>query len=321
MNTLSAFLNSSINNLSKMWSYDDISQGAINSAPDMLFSGCGAVLKHDMNLQWLSWFCEALCFIDNSNDEKNLHDIFSLVRRGLINLGHEYNCEIQNTAVQLALFLYRRQLSVNGRNRQRATRQFKIELLESAGKSPRCWICNSKFTDESIELFKGGGRPEIKLPEYIDFIFPRGLCERDLKIEIEHKHPFSKGGQDLYDDLSNVALSCGWCNRHKWNFLSLYEPGVASCSFYNHDKLGPMSIPEPFWIIRKMALSNGCEAPGCTVKRKNNLFIKLINPHGMANPLNLMVVCKSHLDNNYQNRLVPSSEYKSRLGKRTAYII
>ncbi|MBF5067143.1 HNH endonuclease, partial [Salmonella enterica subsp. enterica serovar Istanbul] len=107
------------------------------------------------------------------------------------------------------------------------------------------------------------------------------LIERDLKIEVEHKLPFSKGGGDI-DDLNNIALSCGWCNRYKSNLISIYDVGRNLKNYKNSNFIG-FSIPEPYWVIRKMALANRCSHPGCTATRKNNLYIDLINPRGAAN--------------------------------------
>ncbi|HAE78650.1 MAG TPA: hypothetical protein DCG73_12610 [Morganella sp. (in: Bacteria)] len=306
MERLHQYIEQSLSGFSNVWNSSGIAKQSIIEVPDDVFLGGTSLLKNDINLQWLAWFCESLCNLDECLGEVDQYKIFSLVRRGLIHVNIDQNNPMfLNLCSIISGFMFKRIESVSGRLRQRVTKQNKLDLIESAQGEPRCWICNSKFSKDAIDIFLGRSG-NIILPEFIDYMMPRGLIERDLKIEVEHKLPFSKGGGDI-DDLSNIALSCGWCNRYKSNLISIYDVGRNLKIYKNNNYVG-FSIPEPYWIIRKMALSERCSHPGCTAKRKNNLYIDLVNPRGAANPINIKVVCKVHV-NDYHHRLVPAINY------------
>lgn len=309
MEGLKEYIEDAFSSLNNAWDRGGINKHGMLTPPEKLFLGDKLLIKNDINLQWLTWFCESLCFLHDELSKKTLHDIHSLVRRGLNNIGVSTdNTNGYELSKMISLFVYKKLDIMYERKRETATKSKKLELLESSGRYPKCWICNNKFDDAAIDLFLSSGQKgQINLPSMVDYMMPRGLIERDLKIEIEHKIPFSKGGGDI-SDIENIDLSCGWCNRYKSNYISLYDVGKSS-KFYRHNVLGDVSIPEPYWIIRKMGLYNKCHEDSCTKGRKNKLFIDLINPHGTANPLNLKVVCLDHVKD-YHLRRVPAQSYR-----------
>lgn len=309
MDGILEYIEDAFSSLDNAWDSKSINRNGSILPPEDIFLGDKNLLRNDINLQWLTWFCESICFLHDDLSTKNLHDVHSLVRRGLRNIGiNTDSSDGFSLSKIIALFVSKKLDIIYERKRETATKDRKLELLESAGRFPKCWICNENFSDGAIELFLSSGRSgSIVLPSMIDYMMPRGLIERDLKIEIEHKIPFSKGGGDLKDN-DNIALSCGWCNRHKSNFISLYDVG-RSGKYYKHRTLGDVSIPEPYWIIRKMALYRECADKLCTRGRKNKLFVDLVNPHGTANPFNIKIVCCDHVKD-YQHRLVPAKSYK-----------
>lgn len=291
----------------KVWDPLSLAHQSNFVTPDDIFLGGTSLLRNDINLQWLAWFCESLCNLDECASTSDIYKIFSLVRRGLIHVDiKESDPLFFNLCHLISKFMHNRIDCINGRLRLRIKKQLKIDLIESSNGRPRCWICNSLFSHEAINLFLGKDG-KISLPEMVDYMMPRGLIERDLKIEVEHKLPFSKGGGDI-DNLDNIALSCGWCNRYKSNYISIYDVGRNLKSYKNGSYVG-YSIPEPYWIIRKLALENKCSHIGCFCNRKNKLYIDLINPRGAANPINLKVVCKLHMNERHR-RFVPRSNYK-----------
>jgi len=319
MERLHQYIEQSLIGFGSVWSSSGVANQSIIDVPEDVFLGGTSLLKNDINLQWLAWFCESLCNLDECVDEVDLYKIFSLVRRGLtkVNIKTDEPNFLKLCSI-ISAFMFKRIESSSGRLRQRVTKQNKIDLIESSQGVPRCWICNSKFSKEAVDIFLGKSG-DIKLPELIDYMMPRGLIERDLKIEVEHKLPFSKGGGDI-DDLKNIALSCGWCNRYKSNLISIYDVG-RNLKNYRNKKFMGFSIPEPYWIIRKLALSERCSHEGCIITRKkNNLYIDLINPHGAANPINLKVVCRNHI-NGYHNRFVPASNYDECIFKKKNRLI
>jgi hypothetical protein len=120
---------------------------------------------------------------------------------------------------------------------------------------------------------------------------PRGLIERDLRIEIDHVFPFSQGGQDE----DNLQLACGWCNRHKSAHLSIYDVEGQPRSA-GQNSLGISSVPQPFWVVRLLALNRTCEyQSGCTRSVQTaELTVAAIRESGALNPTNLRVTCREH---------------------------
>jgi hypothetical protein len=315
MDALHAYIKSSLSSFAELWSNHGVASHSISTPPDSIFMQSGAVLKNDIKLQWLSWFCEALCVPDPKH--RDLHSIYSLVKLGLKHLGFDESHESFDDISYAISSVLRDKIRHSDRKRLNVTRAIKEDLLNGAGSQPRCWICNAEFTKEAITTFLGG-RARSPLPSLVDYMMPRGLVDRDYAIEIEHKIPFSKGGGDL-DDPKNIALSCGWCNRHKWNYMSIYDVG-SNGGLYKHNIHGLLSVPEPYWVIRKIGLAQKCSETGCREDRKSDLFIDLINPHGAANPINLRVVCKNHLQDSAK-RLVDAGSYKSKLEKKGVVIL
>ena len=191
-------------------------------------------------------------------------------------------------------------------------------MLESCDKKPICWICGYKFCSNAIAKFLGE-QYSIILPKTLDMYFPSGLTERDYTIEIEHKKPFSLGGGDI-DDHNNIAFSCGFCNRYKWKFISIYDVS-RNLRGYVHPRLGLVSIPQPYWTIRLLALSEMCSEIGCTVKKiHNKLYVDLLNPLGSMVPGNMKIVCRKHR-RSAGDRTVKAEDFKSRLKYTRSSII
>ncbi|WMU73475.1 HNH endonuclease [Enterobacter bugandensis] len=318
MERLHSYIKSSLQGFSQVWDPLAIAYQSNIIPPDDVFLGGTSLLKNDINLQWLAWFCESLCNLDECSSVTDPYKVFSLVRRGLISVEvDESDPSFFHLCDVISKFMFNRINNLNGRLRQHINKQLKIDLIESSNGHPRCWICKSEFKQDAIDIFLGG-KKEIILPEYVDYMMPRGLIDRDLKIEVEHKLPFSKGGGDI-DSLENIALSCGWCNRYKSNFISIYDVGRNLKTYKNASFTG-FSIPEPYWIIRKLALATQCSHKKCSLGRNNQLYIDLINPRGAANPINLQVVCKKHV-HDYHTRLVPRENYKDCIQNKAFRII
>ncbi|MCR9908578.1 HNH endonuclease [Vibrio campbellii] len=319
MELTKAYLNKSIPIIDSLWDRDDLCSVAISQEPDNILGNNIAVLKADRSIISLSWFIESVYDYNMANESISYAQVFNHVRRGLSNLGFDNNdSSYMDVTLEISRLCFSYICNTSGRNRSRVTKSIKLDLLENCNNDPRCWICGHKFCNEAINKFLG--KPHnIQLPNSVDMYFPSGLTERDYVIEVEHKKPFSSGGADV-DDLSNIALSCGFCNRHKWKFISLYDVN-RSLRGYVHPRLGVVSIPQPYWSIRLLALSERCSEPGCTAKKSSTrLYIDKVNPIGSMTPTNMKVVCKRHRSNS-GDRVVPSSDYKSRLKYTRSSII
>ncbi|SFP81236.1 HNH endonuclease [Enterovibrio norvegicus] len=313
MELLSAYLKKAIPGVNDAWNKGMVADLALTITPELIFFDKQSLLKGDMTFVWLSWFIESIYDYNLAPDNIVYADVFSLVRRGLLKSGLSEDSEHfvviwKNVSKVIYTFICRMQ----GRKRQSVTKTLKEDLVSLAQNDLKCWICGYRFSHDSIQLFLN--QPgSIQLPSLVDYLSPRGLVERDLKIEVEHKQPFSSGGGDL-DDLDNIDLSCGYCNRHKWKFLSIYDANRSLRSF-SHSRLGLVSVPQPYWVIRLLALADRCTEAGCTVtKNKQQLYVDFINDIGSAAPTNLKVVCRKHLRNS-GDRFVSAVNFKDRTKK------
>lgn len=176
-------------------------------------------------------------------------------------------------------------------------------LLVASGRPPRCWVCGGAFSTDEVQRFLTGKRPQgAKLPAYVDFLRQRGLKAQDFRIEIDHVYPAVKGG--LAGE--NLKLACGWCNRYKSANVTIYDVSTETRRVLHHPHLGDVTIPQPFWIIRLLAMRRRCEAvEGCDKTTANSEL--LISPrftHGSANPVSMRVYCREH-DPLRHHRLIP----------------
>jgi len=311
MELISAYIDQAIPGVNDAWNKQNLSSLALTTTPEALFSNRMNLFKADMTFTWLSWFIESIYDYNLAPADIDYPDVCSLVRRGLIKSGFLESADCFNDVwvnISKVIFIYI--LRANGRKRQHVSKAIKFDLVSKARGNLKCWICGYKFLEDSVNIFlnKPG---KISLPSVVDYISPKGLKERDLKIEVEHKQPFSSGGGDL-DDPNNIDLSCGYCNRYKWKFLSIYDANRSLRSF-SHPRLGFVSVPQPYWVIRILALTDKCSEPNCTAHKKNQpLYVDFINDIGSAVPNNLKVVCRKHLKN-IGDRFVMANNFKEKL--------
>lgn len=139
-------------------------------------------------------------------------------------------------------------------------------------------------------------------------MFPRGLRDTDLSIQVEHIVPFSLAGNDP-DNIDNLDLSCGWCNLSKSNTVSMYTRN-RNGKYYNHPNLGRVSIPNRYWVVKLLMSHDECQVCGKKPQIKGNeLRPVLINDKGVANINNLKVVC-GNCDPIRGDRIVDAMTYE-----------
>jgi hypothetical protein len=289
------FILNALNNVSGVWQSETVDNLAKLDVPHNLLGRRRALLKGDINEQWARWFVESLVDPRRVSEEKiSYASLFNTVLNILKpKLGNDKTInEIGDIAAITSRIIMdtSRAIDVN-RQRLPLTFEEKRFLLDISGLSPRCWICGSEFTDAAIENYLYGRKYKLEPPPFVDILKPRGLVERDLTIEIDHVVPFSKGGNNA----DNLKLACGWCNRNKGARMSIYDaegqpriPGINSLKI--------STLPQPFWSVRLLALSNGCEHPnGCKSSTFNaELTVVSTNQSGAMNPTNLRVTCYDH---------------------------
>ncbi|WP_298400850.1 HNH endonuclease [Janthinobacterium sp.] len=274
--------------------------------PDAIFGRRAALARADINQQWVEWFVQGISDpYRHATKGSGYAHIFSETIANLIIM---FPALTQPERRELGAIISKKILFfVNNlkaaRERILLDKKSRRILLDIAGDHPRCWICGFPFSEEAIDAFSEI-RPlkNIPLPDFIDILKPVGLNPQDLRIEIEHIYPLSKGGTNQLD---NLRLGCGWCNRHKSSSISLYE---AEAKVQRNEITSTYfaSLPRPFWVVRTLATQRYCEHPaGCSCTASTSeLTVSLSQLYGAPTPTNLITICKNH-DNLAEHRILP----------------
>lgn len=290
------FIESSIQYLANSWSGINQSDPVSLSAVGSLLGGRRDLIMGDIYAHWVRWFVESL------GDPKVLseREVSFAVLYSRISIAikqsafSKYNSteDTSEVARMIAQSLRRTaQLISDSRRRANLDMDDRKLLLDISGASPRCWICGFRFSDQAIDGFRFRRTHSTALPHFVDLLMPRGLMERDLKIEVDHVMPFARGGLDE----SNLKLACGWCNRHKGANISIYDvspnPRIVPQNPY-----GIRSLPQPLWMVRMLACSGFCEdSSGCNASVSDGpLYVAARHRDGAMNPTNLMLTCRNH---------------------------
>jgi hypothetical protein len=284
------------------WSERDVRREASLSVPSGVLGSAPWILEGDVRGLWASWFVESLFDpVQIAPKSFNYVHLYARLTQWASEAAstlppHRRAQLVQSLAEVLEPILLAS--SQNGRRRWR--REEKL-LLYDLG--PRCWVCGAGFPVGAVDAFlERETRSPIPVRTHVDFMKPRGVSVRDLKIEVDHILPLSRGGDD---EIENLRLSCGWCNRSKSAHTLLYH-GPGHCRVVNHPRLGTRSVPQPFWTVRLLGLVRRCESiDGCD--RSSDTSELTVAPRrleGAANPTNMMVVCRDH-DPLRADRLVP----------------
>jgi hypothetical protein len=301
---INSFLKITAEQSSKYWDIVSLSQIANQRIPDFIMNNRGSLLRADIHIQWTKWFIESICNPENIiNYDREYAYIVNIVQNRVSSLfANITELERQEITRYLSRLVEQEAERRKPRDRPYIDVDTRKLLWDLAGREPRCWICGYKFTKWAENKFLGyPNHKEPPLNEFIDYITLHGLKHRDLCIEIDHALPFSKGGQENEE---NLKLSCGWCNTHKKNYLSIYDiaPKIRTIK---HPKFGKQDIPHPFWIVRLLSVRRSCEYEGgCSNSTNNNqLTVAPRYYEGAINPANLRVTCREH-DELGSNRLV-----------------
>lgn len=283
---------------SSAWDYDAILRMSGIEFPRVLLGDQEGLLRGDQHRVWIRWFLEGLVspFGISKNGEFGRLDIFAIVlgKVNKIYQGIDLNRR-RNLAERISEILY---LEVE-RYRQPVARDYasvatKVALL-SAATTPRCYICGFEFSTEAVDAFlKTPGRNPVQTPSLVDIFSPRGLKERDIKIEVEHVMPVAAGGHGQ----DNLRLACGWCNKYKSDRVSIYEATFVppKTQKFNLGVYDLYELPNPFWTVRTLALRKRCQfLDGCDRTAENSQLVVALNDwRGSPNPTNISVYCLEH---------------------------
>jgi len=291
---ISSFLETTADKLEASWDIRSLSNIANQRVPDFIMSGRGTLLRADIHILWTQWFIESICNPDifaNSPQgyayivktvQKRVPLIFPGISEDERNEITKYIARLVDKEVQRRK--ERKRISLSLENRKM--------LWDIYGKEPRCWICGYKFTTWAENKFLGyTNYQEAPLPQFVDYMTLHGLTERDICVEVDHAVPFSKGG----DEEDNLRLTCGWCNCHKSDRVSLYDVALKPRAL-EHPKLAKQSIPHPFWTVRLLSVRRSCEYEGGCEQTVDNAHLTVFprHPEGAMNPTNLRVICFEH---------------------------
>ena len=276
------------------WEATALGDLAALAVPDSILGRPRSLLRADIGGLWATWFVESLSdprrFV--GRDVSYAHLFQEVLGAVTERFGLNTTPERQALASSASSILQRSvDFQAARSNRQPITRDQKSFLIDVAGEAPRCWICGGLFDPVAVDNFVYSDRKSVSLPLFLDVLCPRGLAPQDVAIQVDHIVPVSRGGADK----DNLALACGWCNRYKSAFLSIYDVDGRPRS-PGPNKLGITSLPQPFWSVRHIATVRQCEHPG-GCDRTASSSPMTIAPHtlsGALNPTNLRVTCLEH---------------------------
>jgi len=292
------------------WNYGEVTKLASLQLPDTVFGDDESLLKGDQHRLWLRWFLEGLAspHILAGDPNNGRLEVFNVVFRRITQLystiDHFRRYSLANKLTDLLFAdVQRIRRSTHRDYASKATRT----ALISASPAPRCYLCGYVFSQEACDAFRQvkGSNP-VRLPALVDILRPRGLKDREIKIEIEHIVPVASGGSGQ----TNLRLACGWCNIYKSSKVSLYEaafmPARTSAFFVGTHRLH--ELPQRFWTVRLLALKGKCQhQAGCSATAADaELFIALRDWSGSPNPTNLAVYCERH-DPVAADRMLPAA--------------
>lgn len=287
---------------SDYWSIKNLEKIDHMEIPHSFFGRQRPLLKGDIQELWVRWFIEGIAdprryLIDSKYSKYSTLYVFVYtdVRREILDASvfpYMTIPEREEIAKSIALCISDMVKSMKLSNvRKPLSDADKKLFLDLAGKPPRCWICGWQFPQIAIDNFMEGTREKVPSP-IVDVFKPRGLKSQDLRIEVDHVLPFSHGG-DIKD---NLKLACGWCNRYKSSHWLIYDVEGQPIQARSNN-FGVSSIPQPFWVVRLLALRRKCEHPeGCQNTVENSeLTVMPIRECGALNPTNLRLTCIEHL--------------------------
>ena len=278
-----------------IWHRQFLERLARLQVPGQLLGSQRTLLRADIREQWARWFVESLadprCYArERAHYPRIFEDVYGAVQTRFPHFNKPEQMSLASVAARTVLdFVLRLQES---QGRQSVSLRERLRLLDFTGNTPRCWICGAAFSEGAVDNFRGRGDGRMSPPLYLDVLKPRGLFSRDLRIEVDHIVSRSHGGSD---EVENLALACGWCNRHKSSYSSIYDvegrPRTPRSSSVRAN-----SLPQPFWTVRLLATVRNCQHPdGCTYSADNSaVTVAPVCENGAMNPMNLSVTCYEH---------------------------
>ncbi|MGW3031199.1 HNH endonuclease [Streptomyces sp. NPDC001178] len=278
------------------WSDEALKSLAKYTVPDVIAGNRGWLLRGDLSTVWGRWFIESL--VDLAPFE--LDPALTIGHLHLPILTHVNSVspqvpldERKEYARVLTRFAWQLVLARRGRKRSAISAAMREELWALSQPEPRCYLCGYEFGEEARDKFLGTSKGSPATPLLVDFTRPRGVRAAQLCIEVDHVIPVAEGGET---GVENLRLACGWCNSVKNRYTNIYDVIPWSAGIFEHPALGPVTQPQPLWILRTVATRRRCEAAdGCTARiEEAELFAGPRNQGGALTPVNVAVYCEQH---------------------------
>lgn len=277
------------------WSEDALRKVAQHSAPVGLLGKNEWILRADYSMTVGRWFIEGLVDLGRySKGSENVGHLFREILTYVRQIDPEApKDEILEVSRQLATFAWREVEARRNVKRERIDNALRDAVWFRDEPLQRCYLCGYRFSPHAKDLFLRRTRVPLQPHKLVDFTRPRGTNWRHLRVELDHVIPVAEGGKT---NEANLRLACGWCNTVKSSLWSVYDAKAWSVGVVEHPSLGPISVPQPLWMLRMVATRARCEATdGCGARlATDELFVAPRNLKGALTPTNLMVVCRKH---------------------------
>lgn len=251
-------------------------------APESIQGFSAELLRDDLNYLIARWFVEAIC-PQTGSDNIQYPYVYEAVRNTLMQrFSNTSISELHKATAGLSRIICNH-LSERLESRKNISVAEKFTLLSISEK--RCQICGYSFADEAVEQFLGGSLVEKIRHSFYDFLKPTYRSPTDSQVEIDHKQPLSRGGAN---DLDNLQLLCGFCNRAKRDFTTVFDAsvsGVALC----HPRLGNIRLSSWFLVVRTL-VGNHCHFCGRNAS-VTELTVTPVTVSREINPVNICVTC------------------------------
>jgi hypothetical protein len=282
--------------LDSNWSDEALKSLAKHTVPDVVPGNHGWLLRGDLSTVWGRWFIEGLVDLapyelDTKLSIGHLHvPIFAYFNSASPQVPLD---ERRMYARALTKFAWQLVSARRKRKRSPIGLALREELWVIGQPEARCYLCGYQFGEDARDKFLSESKDEPQMPRLVDFTRPRGVRAAQLCIEVDHMIPVVEGGKTTVD---NLRLACGWCNSVKNRYTNIYDTIPWSAGIFHHPALGPVTQPQPLWVLRTVATRRRCESPdGCTARIEDTeLFAGPRNKGGALTPVNVAVYCKQH---------------------------
>ncbi|MFF8764928.1 HNH endonuclease [Nocardiopsis dassonvillei] len=256
----------------------------------------GWLLRGDLLTVWGRWFIESLVDLApfEVNPELHIGHLHLPIKKYIDSVSpHSPLDERKQHAKVLTKFAWQIVSARRYKKRFPIGSALREELWALGQPKPRCYLCGFCFSDEARDKFLNSSRSAPSPPKLVDFTRARGARASQLCVEVDHVQPVVEGGKT---SIENLRLACGWCNSVKNRYTNIYDTVPWSIGIFDHPALGPVTQPQPLWILRTVATRRRCEAPeGCSVRiEQSELFAGPRNPGGALTPVNVAVYCEQH---------------------------